>query len=186
MGAIRTVLTDRDDLLEEREEQEDGVDLGKIQAKVIMRLGEEKWTVWVDTGAEYSVVREECFVKLTEKKLVKECLPVSKVKLYGALGRKGERVTKQILVDATHNDKKLEIRCLVVKGLFTDMIIGMDFIRKVQAVIDFQKETMEGRWGRTGNVRMGVNESRNGRERRFRRPDEHRTRGHKGKSWREG
>lgn len=44
----------------------------------------------------------------------------------------------------THDGKEVEIKCLVVKGLFTEMIIGIDFIREVRAKIDFHKGIMEG------------------------------------------
>lgn len=137
-------LPDKDDLLEDEEEQKNDADMDKVQAKAIMEIGEEKRIVWIDTGAEYSVIREDCYVKLKERNLVKECLPVTNVKLYGALGRKSERVSRQVLIEATHGGDKVEIRCLVVKGCFTDLIIGMDFMRRAQASINFHEGILRG------------------------------------------
>lgn len=91
IGALRGVkdlLAFHEDLLEE----EGGVEInsGKLvswQAKVRLKFGTMYVDTWIDTGAMYSVIREDLYGVLKKSGYVPEILPVTNLKMYGALGK---------------------------------------------------------------------------------------------------
>ena len=144
IGTIFTnkILAGERDLLEEEESGQEIV--STCQAKIKLKFDEVEIDTWVDTGAMNSVIREDVFLRLKNKGYIKETLPVTNLKLYGALGRKSEKVAKQALLEIKYGKETLLINCLVLKSLFTELIIGIDFLRKIKAKIDFEDRNLRG------------------------------------------
>lgn len=110
------------------------MEFNEAQAKSILKFMEDELVVWVDTGGTYSVIREDFYVKLEERGLIRECVPVINLKLYGAFGRRNERVTKQALINLACNGKIIAIKCLVV----TRIVHGNGYRRRFLKEISIQ------------------------------------------------
>lgn len=83
----------------------------------------------VDTGATHTCIDVELYNKLKQEEDLLGELPTVNVKLLGAVGKKRIQVRKQVALNIRLGDESYNLVVLVVEGLFTDMIIGMDWLR---------------------------------------------------------
>lgn len=96
----------------------------------------------IDTGATYSCISDNFYERLQEEKLIKGELPVQKVTLIVAVGRRVINVNKQVLVEMKWNNHIYQVCALVVPGLFTPMILGLNWLRENLILINCKENKL--------------------------------------------
>lgn len=100
-------------------------------------VGEEiKTRISVDSGATYSCISQEMYETLVTRKQILGELPVSRLKLRGAVGKKWIDVRRQVLIEMTWEGQKYHVVVLVINGLFSQAILGLDWLRENKMMID--------------------------------------------------
>lgn len=137
-------LATREDLWEEDpEELPFGEVVGDplIMAEVV--IGGVVTNAVMDTGATYSCVSDEMYESLKVAGRIKGELPTCKVQLTMAVGKKKVKVAKQIWVEVMFRDKSSYVVLLVVPGLFTSVLMGLNWLREAHIKIDCGSSTVE-------------------------------------------
>ena len=93
----------------------------------------------VDTGSQISVVSEKKVGELRCLGIELPTLPLGKTFIIGADQRKSAPITRQVLMTLTIGNQKYDLVCLVVQRLIRPVIIGIDTLRRLQAVIDLKR-----------------------------------------------
>lgn len=93
----------------------------------------------IDSGATHSCIDQELYDKLLELNRIKGELPVSKVNLIIAAGRRKIRVNKQVMFEISLLYQKYNVLAFVVADLFTPMVLGLNWLREHKIVIDCEK-----------------------------------------------
>lgn len=76
---------------------------------------------------------------LLEKNSVMGELPVSQLKLISAVGRRRIAIHKQIMIEIGWSHQSYVIVALVLEGLFSSMILGLDWLRSNKIIIDCEQ-----------------------------------------------
>lgn len=124
------------------EEKVEGSRLIGITTEVNVQLGNSDYEALVDTGSVVSLISEQVFQHLGKESEQVPMLPVVNVTVQGFTG-KITKVRKQILMNVKIGAVQDDIILLVVKGLVTPVILGTDWLRKRQAVIDLSRSILE-------------------------------------------
>lgn len=96
-----------------------------------MKIGENgKISAVVDTGATYSCISSNFYDKLAEEREIKGELPVQQIKLMMAVGNKKIEIKKQVILEMTWDDLSYNVLMLVVPGLFTSLVLGLNWLRE--------------------------------------------------------
>lgn len=109
-----------------------------VQAAIKAYIHDIPLEVIVDTGATVSVISDSLFQVVKERFQV-PTLPVSNCRVTGALGAKAQIVREQVLAELAAGNEVYRCPFLVVKGLSTPCILGLDFLREKQATLDFAR-----------------------------------------------
>lgn len=70
-------------------------------------------------------------------------LPVKNCHIYGALGRKIQRVTEQIHIPVQVNECNTHIIALIIPKLVRCCIVGIDTLREWKAIINFSESNIQ-------------------------------------------
>lgn len=100
-------------------------------------IGSKKVDVLIDTGSQVTCVNEG-FFKENFKGNRWPTLPVNNCQVYGALGRKCQKIVQQTCIPIKINNRTTDIITLVVPKLIHNFIIGVDMLYEWRAVINFQ------------------------------------------------
>lgn len=127
----------REDLFDEEENISKGVNRDEMLIRMPVSIGlEEDVDVVIDTGATHSCISHQCYIKLREGNLIQGELPVTKVTLIIAVGKKVIDVKTQVVLYMKWNGNWYTIHALVVPGLFTSVVIGLNWLRKYNISIN--------------------------------------------------
>lgn len=132
---LRVDFATKEDLLEEAEEVREKV-TGRSLIKLPVEVGGIPVESIIDTGATHSCINVELYTRLVACKGVQGELPVTGLQLTTAVGKKKIRVTKQVWVHTVWESRGSDMRCLVVPGLFAQMLLGLDWLTTSRIVID--------------------------------------------------
>lgn len=155
---FRVKLATRDDLWEEEMEDLPSAKMifdPLITVEVI--IGGISMKAVIDTGATYSCISHELYEKLIAMKSIKSELPTSKIQLITAVGKRRIKVNKQVWVEVILNAKGSDIMMFVVPGLFTRMLMGLNWLRESRVMIDCGNGTVYYKEGSTEALERGTN-----------------------------
>lgn len=93
----------------------------------------------IDSGATHSCINIEMYKPLLEMKRIMGELPVSKLKLIGAVGKRTTDVRRQIMMEMVWSSQRYTVVALVVDGLFSSLVLGLDGLRDNRITIDSDK-----------------------------------------------
>lgn len=111
-------------------------------------VGDEvKMKMEIDTGATYSCISKEMYEKLQVRKRILGELPVSKLKLRGAVKKRWIEVRRQVLIEIKWWNQKYYVVALVIDGLFLLAILGLDWLRENKMLIDCEENIVYTRGG---------------------------------------
>lgn len=144
-------------LIEEEEGGEDGNRFRMNGGPLIwinVNIGEDlRVEAIIDSGATYSCVDSELYDKLLEEGAIKGELPVHNVKLVIAVGKRRVEIKKQVVVEIIWARRKYRVLTLVVKGLFTSLVLGLNWLRGNRVIIDCEKNQIKIEGGSRGSNR---------------------------------
>lgn len=129
-------LAMKQDLLEEIEAVGKGEITGGSLIKVDVEVGGIPVETVIDTGATHSCINGDLYNRLVESKGLQGELPVTSLQLTTAVGKKKIKVKKQVWVHVVWNSRGSDMKCLVVPGLFAQMLLGLDWLRTSRIMID--------------------------------------------------
>lgn len=109
---------------------------------VEVNIGGEITKAVIDTGATYSCISLEMYEKLRETGRLKGELPLCKVQLTTAIGRKKFKVDKQIWVEIMFGARGSNVLMFFVPGLFAPVLMGLNWLREVGIIIDCGHDTV--------------------------------------------
>jgi hypothetical protein len=96
----------------------------------------------LDSGSEVSLISQSIYEKLTKAGATILTLPVQRVVLVTAFGRKSNRIRVQAFVEFTVGTDHFESVFMVTSELRNDAIVGCQFLNKHGLCIDFSKGTI--------------------------------------------
>lgn len=131
--ANKVQLATRDDLWDEDEEE---IHNEIALIRIDVNIGEEVVQAVIDTGATYCCINQEMYDNLAETGRVKGELPLIKVKLATAIGKKKFKIDRQVWLEIKFGNKSSHVVMFVVPGLFAPMIMGLNWLRRAKIVID--------------------------------------------------
>lgn len=91
----------------------------------------------IDTGSQYNCISEAFLQKVSMQKKNIPMLPMTGLCIKGAIGKKSQRISSQVLIEFTKNDYEMEALCLVVPHLACDLILGCDWLVTYKGMLDF-------------------------------------------------
>ncbi|XP_046988279.1 DNA damage-inducible protein 1-like [Schistocerca americana] len=111
-----------------------------IQASVTGAVNRATTSILLDTGAYVSVMNTQFFKKVSEIRRL-PILPVANCKVIGALGKKAQSVKYQGQVEVSLGNDRLLCTFLPMDNLSIPVLLGLDFLREMEAVIDLARGT---------------------------------------------
>ena len=110
-----------------------------VSPRVNIRIFDCEYPALLDSGSEVTCVSETLVNELVNKgKLVK--LPVSNLSLCVAVGGKATTIKQQVQIACKIEEKSSEFPFLIVPGLATDILIGMDWLDAFGCIIDLENK----------------------------------------------
>lgn len=94
--------------------------------------------ILIDSGAQITLINDKFIEKNKQRYKKIPILPLNNTVITTATGEK-QRVSKQVMTKINVQDIEIEITALIVKNLVYDVIVGVDTLRRLQAIIDFNK-----------------------------------------------
>ena len=113
-----------------------------ISPRIQVSIFSRKVVVLIDTGSDITCVSESFYNAIKQQQYVPE-LPVTNFNISVAAGKKTIGIRKKLMLPIKFWKFELDYTYLVVPGLTTEIIIGVDFLKKYGGVIDFRHETFE-------------------------------------------
>lgn len=101
-----------------------------------------KVSALLDTGSQVTCISEEFFKQLNMKTNL-ETLPVSKVMVIPAIGKKSVTVRQQVFLELNLGNQKILYSCLVIPHLCNQLILGNDWLLKNHVIVDYKNRTLE-------------------------------------------
>lgn len=129
-----------EELIEEEEEAKGGINTREFLIRIAIKIGGDEEVVWavIDTGATCSCISEQFYNGLHEKQLIEGELPVYNVSVVVAVGRKLLNIKKQIFMEMRWKERSYKVSALVIPGLFTSIILGLNWLKSNKILIDCQ------------------------------------------------
>lgn len=112
-----------------------------VSPKMLIDIDDKEYEMMIDTGSEITCISEDLYNEFKKGKKIIE-LPVSNIAVYGAVGRKTTTIRKQIQLTIKVGDQEIQFPFLVVPGLSTKLIGGVDWQSKFKMSIDFEKNNI--------------------------------------------
>lgn len=125
------------------QESEANVDEKLFSPVVKATVCEKNINVLVDSGSQVSAVSEEFIGGLQGQGIDIPILPVSNTSIAVAVGRKRQKVKEQVLLEVNIDGKSYEVVCLVIPKLNREIVLGCDWLAKINAVLDFQNAVLK-------------------------------------------
>lgn len=101
-------------------------------------MGNMTVKVLVDSGSMVTAMRSQFYQQNKNDLCPKVELPTIKASIRTATGKKCSPIRKQVGLSLSLGNEVLEVVCLLIDDLMVDMILGMDYLRFHQGVIDLQ------------------------------------------------
>jgi predicted aspartyl protease len=114
---------------------------------VQLDIGKEKLIAVLDTRAEISLMPEKIFESLLAKCLKVPQLPVVNGALITAFGNRTKRIKRQALVEFKINGFSYEQVFMIAPNLVPDAILGVNFLKENNVVIDLTEGRIKARKG---------------------------------------
>lgn len=96
----------------------------------------------VDTGSEISAISLKLLSRLVSEHVPVPTLPTAKCYVIGVGNKRSKPITKQALISFQVQEHLFDVPCLVVEDLKHDLILGVDFLKENDGVIDFSRDIM--------------------------------------------
>lgn len=118
--------------------------LSEIESKIVSPriravIEGHEVAVLVDSGSEVTALSEKFYNELKNKfKLIK--LPVSNLTVSVAVGNKNTSIKRQVQLTLKIGERNLTSPFLVVPGLATDVLVGIDWLSRFKCVIDIENQ----------------------------------------------
>lgn len=128
-------------VIEEEEETEKEGRTSLIRLDVLIG-GKIEIQAVVGAGANHTCINKELYDRLCEDESVLGELPVSQLKLISAVGKRRIEIRKQVALELRWSDKTYVVVALVVEGLFASMILGLDWLRSNNVVINCERNAL--------------------------------------------
>ncbi|XP_074038933.1 uncharacterized protein [Leptinotarsa decemlineata] len=146
-GNVRTITTFIDDpsdylLTDSEDESMGGERLVEKSPVIEITIDNYKCEALLDSGSEISAISEECFNRILKHVENIPILPVVNTSIIVAVGAKSQRIQQQVLLTISLGEVICEISCLIVPGLNNSIILGVDWMKKVKAKLDFDKSVL--------------------------------------------
>lgn len=124
----------RDVLLEEIDYKQPSV----VHPVLNIAVGKHIFSAVLDSGSPVSVISDNAFERCME---IYNCpvLPLQKIKLKGAISGKGVEVKRQTCIDFICQGQRFNMNFLIVPLLSTELILGVDFMNKYKAILNFNE-----------------------------------------------
>ncbi|XP_049962152.1 uncharacterized protein LOC126482217 [Schistocerca serialis cubense] len=97
----------------------------------------------VDTGSEACAVSKRLYEQVLKANISLPSFPVSGVRIVNALGARSKPIKEQVLITFEVEGEEYEATFLVVAGLNTSIILGIDWLNEVDAVVSFDEGTIK-------------------------------------------
>lgn len=112
-----------------------------VSPKIIIDIDNKEYEMMIDSGSEITCISEDLYNEFKKDKNLIE-LPVSNIVVYGAVGRKTTTIRKQIQLKIKIGGQEINFPFLVVPGLSTKLIGGVDWQSQFKMIIDFEKNNI--------------------------------------------
>lgn len=110
--------------------------------RILAKISEIGVNVLVDSGSEVTALSEQFYEELKTRGKIIE-LPVSNLTVSVAVGKKVTTIRRQIQLTLDIGTLKLSSPFLVVPGLTTNVLVGIDWLTKFKGVIDTEKQCIK-------------------------------------------
>nr|CAI5843899.1 unnamed protein product [Callosobruchus analis] len=132
---------DNEDLYSEMESGDD--ELSYSTPKIVARVGNQACNILIDSGSEITAISEICYKNIASTINV-PLLPITNTTVAVAVGNKRYRVKQQALVPVEFPDAEqtIEMTCLIIPDLNSDILAGCDWLRQNKVDIDFGERTV--------------------------------------------
>ncbi|XP_049964231.1 uncharacterized protein LOC126484680 [Schistocerca serialis cubense] len=97
----------------------------------------------VDTGSEACAISKRLYEQVLKANISLPSFPVSGVRIANALGARSKPIKEQVLTTFEIEGEEYEATFLVVAGLNTSIILGIDWLNEVDAVVSFDEGTIK-------------------------------------------
>jgi predicted aspartyl protease len=114
---------------------------------VQLDVGEERLIAILDTGAEISLVPERIFEDLLAKGVRAPQLPVVNGALITAFGSRTKRIKRQTLIEFERDGFSYEQVFMIAPNLVPDAILGINFLKENNVVINLTEGSFKKREG---------------------------------------
>lgn len=113
-----------------------------VSPRILSTVNDNKVAILVDTGSEITCISEAFYLELRQMKKKMVELPVSNLTVWLAIGKKRTTIKKQVQLSVKVGDLEIENIFLVVPGLSTKVLYGMDWVYQSACVIDLENKKM--------------------------------------------
>ncbi|XP_049813989.1 uncharacterized protein LOC126260697 [Schistocerca nitens] len=97
----------------------------------------------VDTGSEACAISKRLYEQVLKANISLPSFPVSGVRIVNVLGARSKPIKEQVLITFEIEGEEYEATFLVVAGLNTSIILGMDWLNEADAVVSFDESTIK-------------------------------------------
>ena len=93
----------------------------------------------VDTGSEVSAISKKFYSQLISERIPVPTLPTGKCFVVGIGKKKSKPIFMQALISLNFREVSFDVPCLVIEDLNYDVILGVDFLRENNGIVDFSR-----------------------------------------------
>lgn len=127
------------DIEPEKETVVNEVDTRIVSPRIRAVIEGHEVAVLIDSGSEVTVVSEKFYNELKNEYKIVE-LPVSNLNVSVAVGSKNIAIKRQVQLTLNIGNNKLTSPFLVVPGLATDVLVGIDWLSRFRCIIDVENQ----------------------------------------------
>lgn len=110
-----------------------------ISPRLLANIGNKKISVLLDSGSEVTCISESLYEELKNIQGISE-LPVSNIAVLLAIGKKRTTIKKQVQLKFMIGTLEFEYIFLVVSGLSSEILVGIDWLYHFSAIIDLKNK----------------------------------------------
>lgn len=96
----------------------------------------------IDTGSEISAISKKFYSQLLSERIPIPTLPTIKCFVIGVGNKKSKPISMQALISFEIGEILFDVPCLIIEDLNYDVILGVDFLRENNGIVDFSKNTV--------------------------------------------
>lgn len=113
-----------------------------VSPRIRAIIGENEVPILVDSGSEVTVISEAFYNNLKINSQLVE-LPVNNVTVNVAVGNKSTTIRRQVQLSLEIDNEKMIFPFLVVPGLSTNALVGIDWMLRFKCVIDVANQRIK-------------------------------------------